>query len=70
MKPEAGKQKGTQMIERSLRIDKPVDQLAEEVAEANHDPQTQRETLELELMEEGRSDEGAAVEIASDQRDD
>jgi hypothetical protein len=40
-----------------------VDELAEEAKEENPDPTTARETLELELMEEDRSDSGKKVEL-------
>jgi hypothetical protein len=40
---------------------KPVDQVAEEIGEHNPDPITRRESLELELQEEGRSEEGAEI---------
>jgi hypothetical protein len=35
--------------------------VSEEAAERNPDPQTRREALELELMEEDRSEEGEDV---------
>lgn len=38
-----------------------ADELEEEAAERNPDPQTRREALELELMEEDRSDSGEDV---------
>ncbi len=41
----------------------PIEELAEEVADATTDEQTRRETFELELMEEGRSEEGTDVEL-------
>jgi hypothetical protein len=41
----------------------PVEDLAEEAAEQNPDPQTRRESFELELMDEDRSQEGADVEV-------
>jgi len=44
----------------------PVEELEEEAAEHNPDPTTRREALELELMEEGRSEEGEYVDIAED----
>jgi hypothetical protein len=40
-----------------------VEELAEEAAEENPDPITRRETYELSLMEEGRSDEGRDIEV-------
>jgi hypothetical protein len=41
--------------------DEEAEELEEEAAERNPDPQTRREALELELMEEHRSDEGEDV---------
>ena len=41
--------------------DAEADELEEEGAEHNPDPQTRREALELELMEENRSDAGEDV---------
>ena len=38
-----------------------AEELEEEAAERNPDPQTRREALELELMEEGRSEAGEDV---------
>jgi hypothetical protein len=43
--------------------DEPIDELVEEAREENPDPTTRREAYELELMEEGRSDEGAEVAV-------
>ena len=43
-----------------------VDELAEEAKEENPDSTTSRETFELELMEEGRSEEGENVEVNED----
>jgi len=43
--------------------DEPVEELAAEAAADNPDPQTRRETLELELMDEDRSEEGEHVEV-------
>jgi hypothetical protein len=43
--------------------EEPVEELAEEAAADNPDPQTRRETLELELMDEDRSEEGEHVEV-------
>jgi hypothetical protein len=40
------------------RTQKPVEEVAEEVEEHNPDPHTHRESIELELQEEGRSEEG------------
>ena len=38
-----------------------AEELEEEAAERNPDPQTRREALELELMDEGRSEAGEDV---------
>jgi hypothetical protein len=38
-----------------------AEELEEEAAERNPDPQTRREALELDLMEEDRSEEGEDV---------
>jgi hypothetical protein len=38
-----------------------AEELEEEAAERNPDPQTRREALELELMEEDRSDAGEDI---------
>jgi hypothetical protein len=43
-----------------------VEELEEEAAEYNPDPTTRREAFELELMAEGRSEEGEDVDIAED----
>ncbi|HEY7138232.1 MAG TPA: hypothetical protein VIB48_24465 [Acidimicrobiia bacterium] len=43
--------------------EEPIEELVEEAREENPDPTTRREAYELELMEEGRSDEGAEVEV-------
>lgn len=43
--------------------DKPIEELADEAIEENPDDQTRRETFELELMEESRSEEGAAIDL-------
>jgi len=43
--------------------EEPIDELVEEAREENPDPTTRREAYELELMEEGRSDEGAEVAV-------
>jgi hypothetical protein len=40
-----------------------VEELAEEAKAENPDATTRRESLELELMHEGRSEEGESVEI-------
>lgn len=44
----------------------PIEELVEEAREENPDPTTRREAYELELMEEGRSEEGAEVEVDED----
>jgi hypothetical protein len=38
--------------------DRTVEELADDVAEHNADPLSRREAIELELQEEGRSEEG------------
>ena len=43
--------------------DESIEELADEAIEDNPDDQTRRETFELELMEEGRSKEGAAIDL-------
>jgi hypothetical protein len=43
--------------------DAPVEELVEEAENENPDSTTRRETLELELMERDRSEEGAELEI-------
>ncbi len=43
-----------------------VEVVAEEYAEMS-DPITRRESFELELMEEGRSDQGAEVELEDEE---
>jgi hypothetical protein len=43
-----------------------VEDIAREVREENPDPITRRESFELELMEEDRTDEGADVEVNTD----
>ncbi len=45
----------------------PIEELVEEAREENPDPTTRREAYELELMEEGRSEEGAEVEVDEDE---
>ena len=40
-----------------------LDELAEEAKVENPDPVTRRETFELELMDEGLSEEGELVEL-------
>ena len=48
-----------------------VEDLVDEALEDNPDPQTRRETFELELMDEDRSEEGETVSLedAADHRD-
>jgi hypothetical protein len=46
--------------------DEPVEELADEAKTENPDSTTARETFELELMEEGRSEEGESVELADE----
>jgi hypothetical protein len=48
------------------RHDETVEELADEAKSENPDPTTARETFELELMEEGRSEEGESVELTDD----
>jgi hypothetical protein len=48
------------------RDDETVDELADEARTENPDPTTARETFELELMEEGRSEEGESVDLADE----
>jgi hypothetical protein len=43
--------------------DESIEELADEAIEDNPDDQTRRETFELELMEEGRSKEGATIDL-------
>jgi hypothetical protein len=43
-----------------------AEELEEEAAERNPDPQTRREALELELMEEGRSEAGEDIGEGTD----
>ena len=53
------------MAEREKREhdDEPIEELADEAIEKNPDDQTRRETFELGLMEEGRSEEGGDVDL-------
>jgi hypothetical protein len=44
-----------------MQKEKPVDEVAEEIEAHNPDPHTHRESLELELQEEGRSEAGEEV---------
>jgi hypothetical protein len=46
-----------------------VAELADEAKRENPDPTTARETFELELMEEGRSEEGESVELTDEPGD-
>jgi hypothetical protein len=46
--------------------DAEIDDIEEDVAEHNPDPITRRESLEQELMEEGRSDEGEEIDLEED----
>ncbi len=43
--------------------DPPVEEIVDEARTDNPDPTTRRETLELELMAEERSEEGADIQI-------
>jgi hypothetical protein len=43
--------------------DEPIEELADEAIEENPDEQTRRESFELELMEEGRSQEGEEMDL-------
>ncbi len=43
--------------------DESIEELADEAIEDNPDDQTRRETFELELMEDGRSEEGGAIDL-------
>ncbi|HEX4492412.1 MAG TPA: hypothetical protein VH914_14475 [Acidimicrobiia bacterium] len=54
---------------RAAEGEEPVEELADEAKTENPDPTTARETFELELMEEGRSEEGESVEL-TDEPDD
>jgi hypothetical protein len=47
--------------EREHVSEEEAEELEEEAAERNPDPQTRREALELELMDEDRSEEGEDV---------
>jgi len=46
-----------------------LDDVEEEIAEHNPDPVTRRESLEQELMEEHRSEEGEELELEDDVAD-
>jgi hypothetical protein len=43
--------------------DESIEELVDEAIEDNPDDQTRRETFELELMEDGRSEEGGAIDL-------
>lgn len=43
--------------------DEPLEELARDADEHNPEPTTRREAFELELEEQGRSDEGTEVEV-------
>jgi hypothetical protein len=43
-----------------------LEEVEEDIVEHNPDPITQRESLEQELMEEGRSEEGEELELEED----
>ena len=43
--------------------DESIEELADEAIEDNPYDQTRRETFELELMEDGRSEEGGAIDL-------
>jgi len=43
--------------------DEPIEELADEAIEENPDDQTRRESFELDLMEEGRSQEGENIDL-------
>jgi hypothetical protein len=51
------------MSRRPASHPEPVEEIAEEAADQNPDPQTRRETFELKLMDEDRSEEGADIEV-------
>ena len=48
--------------------EEPVQQLAEEITDENPDRTTRREALELELMDEDRSEEGADADLDAAER--
>jgi hypothetical protein len=56
----------TDPTDREGSPDEPVEELADEAKTENPDPTTARETFELELMEEGRSEEGESVELTDE----
>jgi hypothetical protein len=43
-----------------------LEEVEEDIAEHNPDPITRRESLEQELMEEARSEDGEAIELEDD----
>jgi hypothetical protein len=43
--------------------DEPIQELPDEAIEENPDDQTRRESFELDLMEEGRSQEGESIDL-------
>ena len=43
-----------------------VEELADKAKADNPDPETRRETFELELMEEGRSEQGESQQLEDD----
>jgi hypothetical protein len=43
--------------------DEPIEELADEAIEENPDDQTRRESFELDLMEEGRSQKGESINL-------
>jgi hypothetical protein len=47
-----------------------LEEVEEDVGEHNPDPVTRRESLEQELMEEGRSEEGKEIELEEDLEED
>jgi hypothetical protein len=46
--------------------EEPIEEIAETAKAENPDPTTARESFELELMEEGRSEEGSSIELDDD----
>jgi hypothetical protein len=61
-------ERGDESRERREREEEPVQELAEEITEENPDRTTRREALELELMDEGRSAEGANADLDEAER--
>lgn len=49
--------------------DQPIEELADEAIEENSDDQTRRESFELDLMEEGRSQEGESIDLEEEADD-